>query len=47
MKNTLEGIKCRLDKAEDWINELEDKVTENTQSEQQQEKWIKKKMWIV
>lgn len=31
MKNTLEVIKNRLDKAEDWINDLEDKVAEKTQ----------------
>ena len=35
MKNTLEGIKSRLDGAEDWISELEDKVERNTLSEQQ------------
>ena len=25
-RNTVEGIKTRLDEAEDWISELEDKV---------------------
>ena len=42
MKNTPEGIKSRLDKAEDQINELEDKVETNTQSQQQNEKRLKK-----
>ena len=37
-KNTLEGINSRLDEVEDWISNLEDKVAEDTQSEQQQEK---------
>ena len=43
MKNTLEGINSRLDEAEDWMSDMEDKVTGNTQSEQQKEKRIKKK----
>ena len=38
MKNTLEGIKIRLDEAEDQIGELEDKVEKDTQLEQQKEK---------
>ena len=33
MKNTLEGIKSRLDKAEEQISDLDDKVEKNTQSE--------------
>ena len=33
MKATLEGINSRLDKAENWISDLEDKVAENTQSD--------------
>lgn len=37
-KNTLEGIDTRLDEAEDWIGNLEDKGAENTQSEQHKEK---------
>ena len=41
MKNTLERIN-RIDGVEDRISELEDKVTENTQSEEQKEKSIKK-----
>ena len=34
MENILEGIDSRLDKAEDRIRDLEDKVAENTQSEE-------------
>ena len=37
MKNTLKGINSSLDKAEDWTNNLEDKVAENTQSKQQKQ----------
>ena len=37
MKNTLEGLNSRLDEAEDQIRDLEDKVAENTQSEQKKE----------
>ena len=33
LQNTVEGIKSRLDEAEDWISELEDKVEKNTQKE--------------
>ena len=39
MKNTLQGIN---NEAEDQISNLEDKVPENTQSEQQKEKRIQK-----
>ena len=38
MKNTLEGINSRLGEAEDRISDFEDKVAENTQSDQQKEK---------
>ena len=38
MKHTLEGIKRRLDEAEDRISDLQNKVAENTQSERQKEK---------
>ena len=41
MKNTLEGIN-RLDETEGQINDLEDKIEENTPSEKQKEKRIKK-----
>ena len=37
MENTLEEINSRLNEAEDWISNLEDKVSENTQSEQKKE----------
>ena len=32
---TLEGINNKLDEAKDWISKVEDKITEDTQSEQQ------------
>ena len=44
MKNTLEEINSRLDKAENQIRDSEDEVLENTQSKQQEEKGIKKKI---
>ena len=37
IKNTLEGIN-RLANAEEWISDLEDRVMESTQAEQQNEK---------
>ena len=40
MKNKLQGINSRLDKAEGWINDLEDKVEKHTLSEQKKEKQI-------
>ena len=30
MNNTLEGIKSRIIEAEEWINDLEDRMVENT-----------------
>ena len=45
MKNILEGINNILDEAGDQISNLEDKVGENNQSEQQKEK--NKKIKIV
>ena len=42
MKNTGKGLKSRLDKAEDWISELEDKVEKNTHKEQEKEKRVRK-----
>lgn len=30
MKNALEGVTNRLDEAEHWIDDLKDKVVENT-----------------
>lgn len=43
MKNTLEGINSRLNDAEEQISDLEDRVMEIAQSEQQKEKRIFKK----
>ena len=42
MKNTLEGIIISLNDAEERISNLEDRVVETTQSEQQKEKRILK-----
>ena len=44
MKATLEGINSRLDKAENWISDLEDQVEKNTQAEQQKEKKIMRRV---
>ena len=38
MKNTLEGIHSRLNKAEEWISELEDRMGEITAVEQDKER---------
>ena len=38
----MEGIKHRMDEAEDQISKLEDKVERNTQVEQQNEKRLRK-----
>ena len=37
MKNALEGINSRINKAEEQINELEDILVENTPAEQNKE----------
>ena len=42
LKKIVEGIKTRLNEAEDWISELEDKVEKNTQNEQEKEKRLRK-----
>ena len=42
LKNTAEGIKSRVDEAEDPISELKDKVGKNSQKEQEKEKRLKK-----
>ena len=47
IKNTLWGFNSRVDEAEDQISNLKDKGAENTQSEQQKEKRIQKRMRIV
>lgn len=38
MMNTLKGINSKSDEWEDWIRDLEDKVGENIQLEEQKEK---------
>ena len=38
MKNTLEGINSRINEAEEWISELEDRLVEITMAEQKKEK---------
>ena len=40
LENTPEWFSGRLDEAEEWINELEDKTMELTQTEQQNENGI-------
>ena len=42
MKNTLEGINSRISEAEEWINDLEDKMVEFTAEEQNEEKKMKR-----
>ena len=38
MNNTLEGINSRITEAEEWINDLEDRMVESTATEQDIEK---------
>ena len=47
LKNTVEGIQSRLDEAEDWTSELEDKVEKNTQNEQDKEKRLRKNEEVI
>ena len=42
LKNTVEGIKSRLDEAEDQNSNLGKKVEKNTQKEQEKEKKLRK-----
>ena len=42
IKNTLEGINSRISEAEEWVNELEDKMMETTSEEQNEEKRMKR-----
>ena len=42
MKNTGEGINNSLDDTEKWISDLEDRIVEITQSEQQKKNKFKK-----
>ena len=43
MKNALEGINSRINEAEEWISELEDRVAETTVLEQNKEKMKRNK----
>ena len=42
MNNTLEGINSRITEAEEWINDLEDRMVETTGIKQNIEKRTKK-----
>ena len=42
IKNSLEGINSRITKAEERINDLEDKIVEITTTEQNKEKRMKR-----
>ena len=46
MKNTLQGINNGVDEQEDRIGDLENKVTENTQSEQQLQGYQHSHHWV-
>ena len=44
MKTKLKAINSKLNKVEEWISDLEDRITEITQSDsRQKDKWKKKK----
>ena len=43
MKNTIEEINSRINEAEEWISELEDRVAETTVLEQNKEKMKRNK----
>ena len=47
MKYTVEGIKSRLNEAEDWISEMEDKVGKKTQKEEEKEKRLRKNKEVL
>ena len=42
IKNTLEGTNSRISEAEEWINELENRMLEVTEAEENKEKRIKR-----
>ena len=44
MDNTLEGINCRITEAEEWINDLKDRMVEITATEHNAGKKKKKRM---
>lgn len=43
IKNTLGGIKSRINDAEAWISELEDRLVEIIAAEQNKEEWEEKR----
>ena len=43
IKNKLDGINRRLEEAEEWVSDLEDRMMESNQSEQERKKNSKKK----
>ena len=47
MKNTVEGMKSRLDEAEDRISELEDKVEKNNQKQEEKENRLRKNEEVI
>ena len=42
IKNSLEGINSRINEAEEWISDLENKIVETTTAEQNKEKRMKR-----
>ena len=42
IKNSLEGINRRINEAEEWLSDLEDKIVEITTTEQNKEKRMKR-----
>ena len=42
MKNTQEGMNSKITEAEEWINEMEDRMLEFTAMEQNKEKIMKR-----
>ena len=42
IKNSLQGNNTRITEAEEWINDLEDKIVEITTAEQNKEKRMKR-----
>ena len=42
IKNSLKGNNSRITEAEEWINDLEDKIVEITTTEQNKEKRMKR-----
>ena len=45
MRNTLEGIKSRINEAEEWVSDLEGRMNEITATEQNKEKRMKGLPW--